>query len=402
MYLLYLLFIVLFIVYAGPCMEASKEAVSVFLFSVLPSLLPFFIVSKLLLDSPFTGKMSRLMGSVMEPVFGVPGAGAAALVPGILCGYPVGAAACADLYGLGLLEKAEAERLSAFSSNAGPFFVVGAVGAAMGRSPGAGVVLLATHIAAGLTVGFFFRYYKASARNFSRSKKNKASTRPTSNARKPKAGRTQVPSKKEAAFGRKLATAVSKSVKDVLSVGGFIVIFAIIIAILRKTGIPAKVGQLLMGSNYEIAEGVICGIVEITSGCSILTKSAHSILKLMPYLAFVLGFGGLSVHAQVISILNSAKLRSLPFIMGKILQGIIAAFFTAVVTAIPSVKNYILNTAKTSQVSSTLIPGQSIFSIFPSGIIVNLLALSAAIILIRFTLRYLRFTCREYRECWLP
>ena len=167
MYLLYLLFIVLFIVYAGPCMEASKEAVSVFLFSVLPSLLPFFIVSKLLLDSPFTGKMSRLMGSVMEPVFGVPGAGAAALVPGILCGYPVGAAACADLYGLGLLEKAEAERLSAFSSNAGPFFVVGAVGAAMGRSPGAGVVLLATHIAAGLTVGFFFRYYKASARNFS-------------------------------------------------------------------------------------------------------------------------------------------------------------------------------------------------------------------------------------------
>ena len=208
-----ILMIILLLIYAGPAGIAAKDAITLFLTSVLPSLLPFYIVSNLMLANPSAKKISKIFEPVMRRLFNVPGIGAGAFVLGTVCGFPSGAIACSDMYTKGYLTQSEAERLSSFTSNAGPVFIVGAVGASMFGSVYIGFLLMAVHIAAGIIVGISFRFKDADSRNYKISAINTKY-----DEIKPKEP-----------FGKTMSDSIIKSVNTSLLVGGFIVIFAVII-----------------------------------------------------------------------------------------------------------------------------------------------------------------------------
>jgi len=113
---------------------AAREGVALCLQTVLPSLFPFFVLSSLLVQSDVPRLLSRAMAGVMYPLFGVSGAGASALILGLLGGYPVGARTVAELYGRGEIAREEAEQLLAFCNNSGPGFFLGVCGTAVLRN----------------------------------------------------------------------------------------------------------------------------------------------------------------------------------------------------------------------------------------------------------------------------
>ena len=113
---------------------AAREGVTLCLQTVLPSLFPFFVLSSLLVQSDVPRLLSRAMAGVMYPLFGVSGAGASALILGLLGGYPVGARTVAELYGRGEIAREEAEQLLAFCNNSGPGFFLGVCGTAVLRN----------------------------------------------------------------------------------------------------------------------------------------------------------------------------------------------------------------------------------------------------------------------------
>ena len=76
---------------------AARDGLTLCLQTVLPSLFPFFVLSSLLVQSDVPRLLSRAMAGVMYPLFGVSGAGASALILGLLGGYPVGARTVAEL-----------------------------------------------------------------------------------------------------------------------------------------------------------------------------------------------------------------------------------------------------------------------------------------------------------------
>lgn len=55
--------------------------------------------------------------------------------------------------------------------------------------------------------------------------------------------------------------------------------------------------------------------------------------QLLSIVAFILGFGGFSVHMQVASIVGDTDLSLKPYLLGKLLQGIIAGFYTYLLTS---------------------------------------------------------------------
>ena len=65
--------------------------------AILPSLFPFFICANLITELSLTRIPARLLGRLMRPVFHLGGAGSAALVLGLVGGYPAGAQAVAQL-----------------------------------------------------------------------------------------------------------------------------------------------------------------------------------------------------------------------------------------------------------------------------------------------------------------
>ena len=71
--------------------QAARDAMLLCAQTLIPSLFPFFVLSSLLIACGASELLSALLSPLMRPLFGLSGAGAAALALGLCGGYPVGA-----------------------------------------------------------------------------------------------------------------------------------------------------------------------------------------------------------------------------------------------------------------------------------------------------------------------
>ena len=82
----------------------------------------------------------------------------------------------------------------------------------------------------------------------------------------------------------------------------------------------------------QVSQGgfiLFTGILEITNGIQLISEIKLKQISINIILtAFLLGVGGISVLLQVLSIVSKSDLSMKPYIIGKILQGFFAAFYT--------------------------------------------------------------------------
>ena len=137
-------------------LESARAGLSLCAQMIVPSLLPFFILSSLLQQLGLPGILGRLLSPVTQKLFGIGGAGASALLLGVTGGYPLGADAVAWLRRSGALTREQAERALAFCNNSGPAFLVGAAGVGVFHSAGYGLLLYGVHVLSAVLVGMLF------------------------------------------------------------------------------------------------------------------------------------------------------------------------------------------------------------------------------------------------------
>ena len=245
---------------------AAREGVALCLQTVLPSLFPFFVLSSLLVQSDVPRLLSRAMAGVMYPLFGVSGAGASALILGLLGGYPVGARTVAELYGRGEIAREEAEQLLAFCNNSGPGFFLGVCGTAVFGSARAGMYLYLIHVGAALVTGVLLR------RNLGLPRRKAVS-------------RQRAPFDLAAA----LPAAVQSSFAAVGSVSAFVIFFMVLLRLLSL--VPALAALPLTRTGF-----VLC--------------------------AAIMNWGGLSVQAQTCAMLAGSALSARRCVIGKAVQAL--------------------------------------------------------------------------------
>jgi len=262
----------------------------------------------------------------MRPLFNVPGAGSFAFLMGLFSGYPVGAKIGTELYEEGLCSKDETERLIAFSNNSSPLFITGAVAVGIFNRPDLGLLLLASHYLGCITVGIV---YGLKSRF-----KSKASAKHcltiTTNSR-------AIPSDITLCnIGSKLSEAIINSINTLLMIGGYIAIFSVFVTILNKLQIlqiiSAGIKSILFFLNFafSLSLPISSGIFEITSGINLVKLSFAPLSQKVIIASIILGWGGLSVHAQVASIISRSGISIKPYLIGKLLQGIFSAIYTAI------------------------------------------------------------------------
>ena len=114
-------------------------------------------------------------------------------------------------------------------------------------------------------------------------------------------------------------------------IGGFIVLFSIIISMLRNTNILQSI-SLHIFHLFSIPEvftlSIITGFIEVTNGLAYISALTSSIYFKVIICSFVLGFGGFSVLLQVLSITSKSNISIKPYFIGKLLQAFFAAFYT--------------------------------------------------------------------------
>ncbi len=100
--------------------HAAVAGLRLFFDVVLPSLLPFFILSELLLALGVVHFLGEWLEPIMRPVFNVPGVGSFVFSMGLAAGYPMDAVLTAKFRRQNLCTRAEGERLLAFTNSADP------------------------------------------------------------------------------------------------------------------------------------------------------------------------------------------------------------------------------------------------------------------------------------------
>ena len=328
--LLFLCFTFCLLLFSKTNLPAVKSGLSLWVNSMIPSLFPFFVATELLMHTNLISQFGRCFNNYMKPIFNIRGEGSFAFIMGIISGYPVGAKIASNFRQNNICTKEECERLLSFTNNSGPLFIIGTVGILMFKNTTIGVLLFITHLLASLTVGFIFRFWKH--------EENPSTFYKTSNFNK-----SQNKTVSFSNLGEVLAESITIAISTILLIGGFVVIFSSIISIFKSLGILDLLATSLtpifnlLNINQDFIMPFVSGFLEITNGISSISNIASRKLSINIILtAFLLGFGGISVLLQVWSIVSKTDLSIRPYLYGKLLHGILAAFYTYIfITAIP-------------------------------------------------------------------
>ena len=285
--------------------SSCRRALSICCELIIPSLFPFFLLSILMNRLKVPLYLGKLLAPFSRLAFGVSGSGGTALMMGLCGGYPLGAAYIADMRKAGLIEADEAERLLAFCNNSGPAFIIGAIGTGIFRSSAVGLYLYGVHIASAMITGLFFRRSGVES--------DKELTPPTA-----------LP------FAQAFTEAIKDAVISVLNVCGYVVCFTVLVGLLDADGffslIVGRFSQL-SGGELHWVRAFLTGILELGSGTGQMQG-----LKLLPInlalAAFLVGWGGLSVHFQTMAQIADTDIKGSYHFAGRLICASIAALLS--------------------------------------------------------------------------
>ena len=307
-------------VYPQDVLSSASGGLTLWWKYVLPALLPFFILSELLMAAGFVHFLGVLLESFMRPVFRLPGKAAFVVAMGYTSGFPMGAVLTARLRKAGEITRVEGERLLAFTNNPSPGFMLGAVASGMLGKPTLGIILAGSIYLANLFVGFLFRFYRVtpSSRTSNRLPSFKRAWQEMKEAQL----------KDNRGIGKILSDAISQSITTVLMVAGFMAFFSVILKLLNIWHITALLAALthlvISGIPVPILQAFFNGIFEMTLGCQYTLQAVSELNVQVALLTLLMGWSGFSVFAQVAGFISETDLRFLPFVVARALQGIFA------------------------------------------------------------------------------
>lgn len=323
-----ILLTVVVIRYPDHAFEASLDGLRLWFEIVLPALLPFFVMSEILLGLGVIRAMGVLLEPLMRPVFRIPGEAAFTLAMGLASGYPLGAKLTGRMRRSGITTREESERLISFANTADPLFMIGAVAFGMFGSAALGVTIAVAHYLAVLVVGLLMRFHAGGVMGAESAKGVGSFLRRALYAMYQERQRDGRP------IGALFSDAVRDSMTSMIFIGGTIMMFSVFIRILEVSGLGAGLASLLggvlavMGLDAALAPALLNGFMEITLGAQTAAVADASLMHRLIIAGFVIGWSGLSVHAQVAAMVHGTDIRLTPYILARVGHGVLAALLT--------------------------------------------------------------------------
>ena len=119
-----LIFFILMFLFPFSSYKGASSGLMLWFINVLPTLLPFIIVSNLMIRLNITGKISGLLYPVIGKLFRVSPSGCYPILIGFLSGLPMGAKVVADLASEKKIDRKESHFLLSMCNNASPIFIM--------------------------------------------------------------------------------------------------------------------------------------------------------------------------------------------------------------------------------------------------------------------------------------
>ncbi|POB10278.1 MAG: sporulation integral membrane protein YlbJ [Sulfobacillus thermosulfidooxidans] len=327
-----LLLTIALIVFSEHGFHATVDALKLFFEVVFPSLLPFFILSDVLLSTGMVHYLGVYFEPLMRPLFNVPGVGSFVFSMGLAAGYPMDAVLTAKFRRQNLCTKVEGERLLAFSNSADPLFLFGAVAVGMFGQPALGAVLAMAHYASVLMVGLTFRFY---GRRADHPRQEEGVVLRGIHKRAMDAlirGRME----DGRSYGKVFNQAIGESMGTLFMIMSFMVLFAVLLRVLTATGLmvvltaPLTAVFHVLGFSPQLVPAAVKGLFEIDLGSAAAAHASAPLLQKLVIVSAIVAWSGLSVHGQVASVLADTDISMKPYFMARALHAVYAGIMTVV------------------------------------------------------------------------
>jgi sporulation integral membrane protein YlbJ len=306
------LLVVCIIIYPSAVFQSSLNGMSLWWEYVFPALLPFLILSEIMIGSGAVHALGTLLDPFMRFLFRISGHGGWALAMGLFAGYPAGASTTAKLRERNTLQTLEAERVLAISHLCNPAVMIIVIGIGFFHQASLGIFIAIIHYTSAILMGLILR-------NFVDNKKPvpiEANTSPFFKRALQSAKQAQQEDGRK--FGKLLGDGVTNSIQILMLIGGWMMFFSVLHQV-----ILLLLPQFL--SNEAFVTNLLVGLLEPHLGAYAIAQTTNvSIITKVALVGAVLGWSGLSIHSQVKSLLLTSKIRYLPFVIARLLHAALA------------------------------------------------------------------------------
>ena len=296
-----ILFFILMLLFPAPVFSGASRGLLLWFRSVLPTLLPFMVLSSLMVRTNALIMIERTAGPVFSRLLGVSGNGSFAVIAGFLCGYPMGARVTAELIRNHKISLAEGNYLLSFCNNTSPMFIISYVVWQQLHRQELTIPVLLILIFSPLFCSIGFRHYYKRRYDFKAAFIKK--TFPVKTEKEP--------------FINILDGCMIDSYEAIAKVGGYMMLFSIVPSLIREW-VPALTHfhTLLLSS------------IEITGGVELLcTDTLSSEQQFISVLALV-SFGGWCAVAQTGSMIQGTGLSVRSYTIEKLITALVTSLIS--------------------------------------------------------------------------
>jgi len=275
--------------------ESVKLSFSLCINNLFPSLIPFMLLSNILINYNFVEDLSIIFNKIMTKFFKVNKNCSFVFIMSLMSGTPSNAKYLKDSLDNNLITTNDCKNCLNFCHFTNPIFILGTIGYTFLKNKKLGLIILISHYLSAFIIGMFNKKHSNNLiKNISNSNKNNK-------------------------FINILKNSINSTGETLFLIMGVITTCLIITSILNKI--------LTIDNNYKF----IYGIFEVTQGLNYLSKSNLNLEYKTIISSFLISFGGICIHAQVFSILDNKKIRYLPYFISRLIHGILSSILTFII-----------------------------------------------------------------------
>lgn len=285
-------FFVIMLIFPHKSFEGASNGLLLWFQIVLPTLLPFIILSNLLIHTNAITYISTIVKPFVQRLFRVSDYGCYAVFVGFLCGYPMGAKVVSDLIKTERISQEEGQYLLSFCNNTSPMFIISFI--VMQQLQNESLLfstLVILYLAPVLCSFVFRRFYRYQTRKIFVSASDNAFH-----------------------FNFNIIdTCIMNGFETITKVGGYIILFSILFTLSKQLPLMWFLPTL-----------------EIACGISYITSVGVPLYKLFPYVLALTTFGGMCAVAQTNSMIQDTKLSIFPYIIQKLITALVTSLLAII------------------------------------------------------------------------
>ena len=287
---IFLLIIYIILSNSSYIIENIRFSFNICINNLFPALIPFMILSNILIKYNFINDISEILSIIMTKVFKVSKYCGYALIMSMISGTPSNSKYLKDLLDNNTININDVKKCLNFIHFNNPIFILGTIGYTFLNNKRFGLIILISHYLSALIIGLFNKnnnYY------------NEINT-----------------NNKKQNFIKILKNSITDTIDTLLLILGIVTTCIIFTTLIDSI--------IHINNNYKF----IYGILEITQGLKYLSMSNISINLKVIISSMIISFGGVCIHAQVFLILDNKKIRYIPYLLSRLIHAILSAILS--------------------------------------------------------------------------